>query len=434
MSAFSPARVPRRLALLSLQIGAIVVGLLTFEVAYRLWLRAGDRPYDAAATRASLLRAQDQTRSFVTKVELGIDKVEEPNSLAVRTLHPYTGWEIVGGHLQVDRDLAELRSRPPDDDGFDVLIVGGSVSDIFAQYGTKRLVELLSADPLLRGREIRFLGYGRGAFKEPQQAHFVLYLLSLGFRPDAVLAIDGFNEVAIGNSNGYYGASPLFPAIDAWMHLSCGGTTDRAELDDIVEVRTLQNSIERACELALNLRLHASSVLGRLALARVGSLRRRCNEASQRYADKLSARSRTSSVRGPKLPETPALVVEQAVRAWKESSRDLQAICRARGIGYLHVLQPTLHDVGSKPLTESEVKDGGMQELWIDGVHAGYPLLRAAGAELREEGVSFVDLSQVFADHAGTLYMDACHFDREGNEIFASRIAPELLAVIPGAR
>lgn len=425
-----PLRGARRwLVLLPLQLAACALALLLAEGVQRLRLRFQGRPYDAAATREALLRAQDHARNFVPQVDLGVEKVTEENPFAVPCAHPFTGWDMVGGYLQVDRDLAEVRSR--EQDGvYDVLIVGGSVSAIFGEYGAPRLGELLAADPRFAGREVRFLNYGRGAFKQPQHTHYVLYLLALGIRPDAVLLIDGFNEVALGNNNVVHGASPYFPTIETWLHLTAGGATDRGSLDELVVVRAAQEEVARASELALRLNVEASAVLGPIALSRVQSLRRRGNEAAARYSTRVAEASHGPSVRGPKPPEDPAAALAQAVRAWKESSFDLQAICRGRGIDYLHVLQPTLHDAGSKPVTEGELRSGGLPEPWMQGVVGGYPLLRAAGAELVREGVSFVDLSGAFADHPGTLYFDGCHFDREGNDLFAERIAPALLEAI----
>ena len=51
-------------------------------------------------------------------------------------------------------------------------------------------------------------------------------------------------------------------------------------------------------------------------------------------------------------------MVKACVKSWKESSRALADLCRARGITYEQFLQPTMVDEGSKPLTELEKKKG----------------------------------------------------------------------------
>ena len=429
-----PVRGARRwLALLPLQLAAVLVALLLAEGVQRARLAVLGRPYDAVATREALVRALEHARSFVPRVDLGLQEAQESNPDAVRCAHPFAGWDMVGGYAQVERDLAEQRERG-EDEAYDVLIVGGSVSAIFGHYGAERLGEILSADPRLGGRQVRFLNYGRGAFKQPQQTHYVLYLLARGLRPDAVLLIDGFNEVALGNANAVHEASPHWPTIETWMHLTAGATTDRGALGDLSASQDAQRELERVCERALRLGVERSAVLGSLAVSRVASLRRRGNEAAARYAERMVALSQGPGARGPKPPADAGLVVADAVRAWRESSFDLQSVCRSRGIDYLHVLQPTLHDPGSKPVTEGELKSGAMPDSWMEGVRIGYPLLRAAGAELARQGVAFADLSRAFAEHPGTLYFDACHFDGEGNALFATKIAPALLAVLARER
>lgn len=116
---------------------------------------------------------------------------------------------------------------------------------------------------------------------------------------------------------------------------------------------------------------------------------------------------------------------------WFESSLSLHAVCTARGIAYLHVLQPTLHDEGSKPLTPEEVQHGGALESWIKAVRTCYPLLRERGRTLSERGVAFADLSGLFHDYADTVYFDLCHMRGAGAELFARRSAQELLARLP---
>jgi hypothetical protein len=115
------------------------------------------------------------------------------------------------------------------------------------------------------------------------------------------------------------------------------------------------------------------------------------------------------------------------VQNWCESSRSLHALCAARGIASLHVLQPTLHDEGSKPLTPAEVEAGaGGPDSWIRAVRAGYPLLREAGARLTELGVPFHDATGVFAGDERELCYDVCHFGGPGQFTLAADVGAAL--------
>jgi hypothetical protein len=109
----------------------------------------------------------------------------------------------------------------------------------------------------------------------------------------------------------------------------------------------------------------------------------------------------------------------------------MHALCAARGIAYVHVLQPTLHDTGSKPLTPEELAGGAAPESWTWAVGEGYPLLRSTGAELSAAGVRFVDASGVFAGVQTAIYHDSCHFRLEGNVLLCELVAPAILAALP---
>jgi hypothetical protein len=119
-------------------------------------------------------------------------------------------------------------------------------------------------------------------------------------------------------------------------------------------------------------------------------------------------------------------VTAGAVRSWIEGSRSLQAICEARSIAYLHVLQPTLHDTGSKTLTGDEIVGSRAPDAYIDGVHLGYPRLREAAGSLRNLGIHFLDASMIFKDVKEGIYVDNCHFNLAGNRLLARAIAPAL--------
>jgi len=135
---------------------------------------------------------------------------------------------------------------------------------------------------------------------------------------------------------------------------------------------------------------------------------------------------------GPSYEHSPRAVTELAVTVWLESSRSMHALCASRDIAYVHALQPTLHDAGSKPLSEAEraLPPGGRG--WKRGVQQGYPRMRERVAELTAVGVRFLDATGAFAGVTDTLYEDACHVDSAGNGRLEEVIRPALLEVIEG--
>jgi lysophospholipase L1-like esterase len=115
------------------------------------------------------------------------------------------------------------------------------------------------------------------------------------------------------------------------------------------------------------------------------------------------------------------------VGEWVQGSITMRGLCAARGIPYLHVLQPTLHDRGSKPLTEKEIANSTADPYWIEGVEHVYPKLRAAGDRLAERGIDYVDATRAFTGEIQDLYYDPCHFVEAGNVVLADRIADTLV-------
>ena len=130
----------------------------------------------------------------------------------------------------------------------------------------------------------------------------------------------------------------------------------------------------------------------------------------------------------PNGPKDVNTAVSLAVRGWAESSRTIHDMCSGRSILYVHVLQPSQLDAGSKKLTEREIAHGRAEASWIAGAHLGYPWLRKMGEKLKADGEHFIDCTQIFASESGDIYYDCVHFAEEGNRMLAKRIAEEMLA------
>lgn len=424
-------RWPRRVLL---QIAALAVGVVLLESGARLVQRLRGRAWDSEGTRSEILRVRSQSREFAPRAATDWFQNPADDPAMALHLHPFLAWEAGTGEglLDAERELG----RSPEHAGvYDILILGGSAAAIFGieEQGAGPLKEILSADPRFQGRELHFLQFGSGGYKQPQQVDRLVYLLSMGISPDAVIDIDGFNELALGNKNATMGASPVFPSVVHWAFLAASAASDRRALDLALDLRQQQRAVDGVCDLALSWRFDRSCVLGTLALGRIHALRNDCvarQEACARYMTELSA----AIVRGPAFQGGVEEAVEASVRAWFEGSRMLQDICRARSIHYLHVLQPTLHDEGSKPLTDGEIRNGTMEEAWIQGIRRGYPRLREAGARLRALGVNFLDCSLVFAGVTDGIYFDACHFGKQGNRILAEKIGAAFLESMPAPR
>lgn len=442
MAPRSPLR--RWVRILAIQILVWPLALLLAEGANRVRLRIQGRPYRAEAVRDSLESLSQNARSFVPKTvshqsDAGTDSGSEAGPAIdrmERVAEPWTGYDMVGGLMTLNR-LVKDTYQGRGADQYHVLVVGGSVSQMFANPpamggGSDVLARALAADERLGGRPVAVWNFGRGGFKQPQQMNLFLWVLTLGLRPDAVINLDGFNEVALGNTNWEAnGTHPGYPSVGHWGHI-VQGAPDEESLEIIADVLARRDAMVARCELGLHWQIWRSSLLGPWLSQRLERDKAFCTEGQKRYEARVAKRGQLVT-RGPALPG--GAPVAEAVRIWKETSRTMREVCQARGIHYVHVLQPTLHDPASaKPVTAEEKQVGEIGPLWLKGVRQGYPLLRRAGRELAQEGEVFFDATGVFDGVEETLYVDNCHVNRMGNEILARAVAEAFLEALPGER
>jgi hypothetical protein len=417
--------------------GSTLVSLLLLELGHRGLLRLQGRPYDPREAREMVLEIASRLRD---PVGAPADEVE------VRELgyhaHPYFGVEGFGIQEQIEENLEqqwrlEEGSRPSSQPPYWILLVGGSVAQDFGMRGMPALIERLEADPRFRERPIRVLFLAQPGLKQPQQLTLLAYGLALGLHVDAVINIDGFNELALANSNIRDQGNPLYPFLPFWVRVARSGNEDRYSMDRLLECRSAQREAVALANRATAYDVFVSSVLGRLTVRRMRRIEQKAARAQAEYAkhhgelevvrveDKQVARP----LLGPKHRSRDSL--QSLVDCWTTCSRAMRVLCEDRSIFYLHVLQPTLHDPGSKPLTPEEIAKGGCDPAWEEAVGLGYARLRSAGRELQGSGEHFVDASLVFGDVEETLYFDHCHFVEEGHLILADEIAGALLEMLP---
>jgi hypothetical protein len=410
---------------LLLLFGGTVFALALAEVACRIDALFPKQRYDAGKARDYFSARAENNAERELEAFAAPDPNETDSSLRP-VPHPYLGWTDERSTRQIE-EASRWYATAESEQTFDILLLGGSVAAQFGNSGHETLEHVLNADPRFAGRRVRVWNHGHAGYKAPQTSNLAAWLFELGQKPDAVILLDGFNEVAVARSNSSAGAHPLYPFLEYWGTLARGRGVDVAALDLMVEMRVAQKKEAQIASSALALGLHHSALLTRITLARLASRRKEFEAARTKYAAYLAAKSDDIAVRGVAFDADPERACDLAVQGWFENSRALQAICAAHGVPCLHVLQPTLHDAGSKPLTSEEMHDAGASSAWLEGVRCGYPRMRAAGTRLAAAGLSFFDATGVFHDQTERIYIDVCHVNYRGSVLLGRAIGAELL-------
>ena len=403
------------------RIACVLLALLLSPLLAELLLRLDG--YDGPATRDEIQALVDRTLGEQANQQSEPQK-RRPQT---RELHPYYGYDQIGGQGLVDRYVrtyhAEDRSKK-----FIVMVCGGSVAEIFVgskRGGSQRLVELLSEDARIGGRPIAIQRLARAGYKQPQQLQKLAYFLARGCVPDLVLNFDGLNEVRLAARNARAGLPISFPSSTHWNYLVQSGTAHIGLEEPMARTFVAREAFLDSADQTLGGQFLSSALLG-------SWLRSECNrrftalvDAESKLSTRLAERS-NPEVTGPISEQEQAAALQEAVLIWAESSKMMQAMCEARGALYIHLLQPTLHDPGSKIISPEEHETGVGAQGLAPELGTFYDALRARGAELASEGVNFVDLSRVFAGMSETLYYDRAHVGRAGNLILAERFAEEI--------
>lgn len=351
------------------------------------------------------------------------------------SLHPYYGYVYTprkptdpplprGLHISEDGFLDDRPAVRQRREGTVLIgIVGGSVAGQLGSFHLAHLERALRTGGAFDGQEIEFVRLGMPGYHQPQQVIQLASILAQGGTFDILLNLDGFNEIAVPVAlNAAQGAHPLYPMNWSMVALDTPDPGVRRALGAMAYVTDERRAREA--------RFRASPV-SRSATARL--LWKLTDRDLERKAARYAWELRTFPVeqipyfvRGPERDHAPpGGLVPWCVEVWRRSSLELKALCDAHGIRYVHVLQPNQYLAGSKPLSATERAEAFDPESpYRPVVEEGYPLLRAAGEELRDAGVEFHDLTMAFEGAGATLYVDSCcHFNGEGNRILSDAIA-----------
>ncbi|MDW7772677.1 MAG: hypothetical protein SCH71_07275 [Desulfobulbaceae bacterium] len=314
-------------------------------------------------------------------------------------------------------------------DEYVVAILGGSVAEMFAN-GSEEQFSRFIRDRLGFNKKVIFINLATGGYKQPQQLFHLQYALLSGFELDAVLNIDGFNEIALVSQNLIDDTNPVFPSV---FHMALMSQMNRTSIPD----KDLAELLVEYYEIYEHERLLLSFVDSRFGrysifLNLLGELwtGRNMNTIKKlRYRMVSVSSEKVSTVfSGPHVP-LKKNKYETAAEIWLKSSEMLYAVCQENNLLYIHVLQPNQYVEGSKRLSANEEKIAiNENNVWGVAAREGYGNLIAHGEVLKKKHIPFYDFTMIYKDVEEDIYIDdCCHMNSVGNLIMSKKIAHILL-------
>jgi hypothetical protein len=347
-----------------------------------------------------------------------------PARLRIRKeiVHPYLGYVYDPG---VERsaspygisDVSPVQHRSSDK--VIVGIFGGSFADDIAYGMTQALADRLT--PAFPGREFVFVKLTIGGYKQPQQLMALNYFMALGGEFDVVINLDGFNDVALPGLENIPNTNPFFPR--QW-HLRMRTVPDTEFLTTVGKIKFWDSLSEKWTGVFRSGPLRYSVTAN--TIWRIGDqLLYNQAVANRALLPGMSAVNGHAAAGPPAAYANDEEMYLALGRLWAESSYQMHAVAQAHGIRYFHFLQPNQYVEGSKPM-DAEERRIAIRENHPYAAHVrkGYPVLRELGRELLRRGVTFIDLTDIYANNRDVLYLDnCCHVNEAGQRIVIDAIA-----------
>lgn len=319
----------------------------------------------------------------------------------------------------------------PTEDAYVIGIFGGSVAQWFALQGTEVLVDRLRQVPGLEGRRVEVLNFAQGAFKQPQQVQVLAYFLARSQPLDFVVNLDGFNDVVLALNNTGREIDPSLPSAQQLLPLIALLDASSGDLEPIGAFARVTETQQRLRSLETRMAETRSAAVWLV----MDLLRRRTvhlNEAaSAAVASSVEATSELIYVNPFSADVGAEAALAQIGSLWMQASLVMDGMLGARGIPYLHVIQPNQY-FSKKPFSAEEERVAVAPDSpYAEAVAIGYPVLLERAAALRVQGVHAVSAVSLFDTTTETVYADnCCHLNQRGNEMLAGFVAEQMSGLI----
>ena len=355
-------------------------------------------------------------------------------------LHPYAGYTVEGRRLKQGCDLSQdsakyscydrilLADDKPfpkrDDNTLNVALLGGSVA-VGTITGTEHAAyeKLFNKLPEYKGKQVNLHLLAAGGYRLPQSLMLLNYYIALGAQYDLVIALDGFNEIAIAMSE-YHNKKlhPSFPR--GWQYRIAGRVSP-----DLVTAQAhklvLQDSHKSRATFLSNPWCRNSPLSNFIwkLMQRSYNAKLAENHLAVEQAQQIEDAPREFQYEslGPEYKFTDwDQLFDYSAQIWANSTLSTHAVTIANGGKFFQFIQPNQYIEGAKPLmTENERRIAFVEKeqsgygYWYK---RGYPFILEHRKRLQASGVHSTDLTFMFKDVEDELYIDnCCHLNPKGS-------------------
>jgi len=333
--------------------------------------------------------------------------------------HPYLGYILNG----------RLPSVPEREHEFIVGLFGGSVMDKMIPTNKDAFIARLQAAGVASGRKIEVVYMGANGERQPQFLQALSYYLSRGAHFDAVVLLDGINEVAHALNNEHHGISQYMPYFGYMVNLREMGHLGGLAENEVRQLLRVERAREAVKYWQSVYRKSPSAFIGVLAYEMAY---RRYNGYMTAANDLQNSESREKGASNlylePSSNVNDAAILARATANWAKSSIMMHTLLAAEHVPFLHVLQPVkFYTAWLKEHSRPKIDNIGDDYTEV-AVIEGYPMLLEQAPALIADGVSFFDATGIFNSVSEPVYADpCCHFNKKGADIIMNAIADALI-------
>lgn len=385
---------------------------------------------------------------YTNKTEYEPIQEIQGQELTQKRIHPYFGHvEKTGKEWKNDSiDLTNLavETRTSNNHGFyssfdypfvksnkDQYIIGifgGSVARDIAILGQNALIKKLQQAKFFTDKEIVVLNFSNGGYKQPQQLLTLTYFLSIGQEFDMVINIDGFNEVFSSKLNNKNNLDISMPdTVRDFADLTNQTTLNYEKVESIAKINQYKEKLDDIANTINKTPFASGSFILEVYYA---YLLNQYKEETIRFQNIESTGLDTSIVFAKPVEQqlTDPELYRFVAEVWANASLMMNQTLIQRKIPYIHILQPNQY-YSNKVFSVDEAKIAfNVNNSRKPAIEQGYPLLEEKSEELLQNGVNFYNAVQIFDNVSTSIYRDdCCHYNQQGNQIFAEFIADAIL-------